>query len=641
MKPHARAIRVLAPLAAAATLAACTHVPDPAEAGSQPQAASVVSTSNCDAQGDAPKPEAPGQAGGGGAGNIATNPEIATGFRSGMHPVKAEHFAVVTANPLATDAACRILLDGGNAADAVAAAQFVLGLAEPQSSGVGGGGYILFHEAATGKNVAIDGRETAPQGATETYLDGAQPSARASGRSIGVPGIVAALGELHRTFGAKPWADTVAPAERLARDGFRISPRLGASIREEAPQLAVDNSTREYFLHPDGSPKLAGETLQNPEYARTLGALAEQGPRALYQGELAAKIVDESRRADHGITPSVMTLADVRSYHPNVTEPLCGPYREQLVCGMPPSSSGGVAVLETLRLLDHLDLGQYAPHDAGPDGALPASEAAHLISEAERLAYADRDAYVGDPDYVAIPGGADSLLADEYVAERASQIDPQKSMGKAKPGELMGAHAPGELVPEHGTSHISVIDGEGNAASMTTSVESAFGSYHMTGGFLLNNQLTDFTANPVDAANRPAANRVQPGKRPRSSMSPLLVFDGADPGKLRMVVGSPGGSLIIQFVVKTLVGLIDWGLDPQQAVGFPDFGAINEPVTRIGGEHPLVKEHGQDLVGQLEARGHRVNTKEQSSGLSALVVQPEGGIVGGADPRREGTVRGN
>lgn len=587
--------------------------------------------------------------------DISVAPEIATGYRSGMEPVTTQNYAVATANPLASQAACAVLLEGGTAADALVAAQFTLGLTEPQSSGIGGGGYIVYYDAQKDEVSAIDARETAPVAADENYLihvsdqdtSAPVPDARRSGRSIGVPGIVAGLGELHAEHGKTAWDQILEPTADLASAGFEISPRMSASIASSAEDLATDPEAAEYFLNEDGSAKEAGTLLKNPAYADTVREIATGGADAFYTGDIAAAIVDRATRNVEGFTPSLMSTADLAAYTPEKSEALCGPYRDRIICGMPPSSSGGIAVIETLGILDNVDLAKYAPSDVGLDGGLPNVEAIHLISEAERLAYADRDAYVGDPAFVSVPGGGiDELISPEYTRERAGQINPDTSMGEAQPG--LSTAAAGPITPEHGTSHISVIDSYGNAASLTTSVEAAFGSFHFTRGFILNNQLTDFSAEPTNEAGEPVANRVESAKRPRSSMSPMLVFAGAgaagtdsttDRGDLEMVVGSPGGSLIIQFVVKTLVNMIDWGMDPQQAVSAPNFGAMNKPETGIGTEHPLLAEHESEIAEGLEQRGHEVNATDQSSGLSALVRSGED-IIGGADPRREGVVLG-
>jgi gamma-glutamyltranspeptidase/glutathione hydrolase len=594
--------------------------------------------------------------------DISTNPEIATGFREGMVPVQTDNFSVSTANPLATQAACEVLRDGGDAADALVTAQFVLGLVEPQSSGIGGGGYILYHDAGSGELTAIDGRETAPIAATGTYLSQVSredtsaptPDARRSGRSIGVPGVVAALGELHGKHGSTDWADLLEPAETMATDGFRISDRLSASIADSAEDLARDKAARAHFLDGDGEAKKAGELLKNPEYAATLSTLADGGADALYTGDLARRIVERVNSREGGTTPGRMSTADLAAYTPETHDAVCGPYRDTVVCGMPPSSSGGITVLSALGILENADLGQYTPSEVTADGAVPDPEAVHLVSEAERLAYADRDTYVADTAFTPLPGDSpDALLDEDYLRSRFESIDPGKSVGEAEPGELEMAVAKGADQPENGTSHISVVDADGNAASMTTSVEAAFGSFHMVGGFLLNNQLTDFSAEPVDADGNPVANRVEGAKRPRSSMAPTIVFDrredgddaDADGGRgdVRMVLGSPGGAVIPQFVVKTIVALVDWGMDPQQAVSSPNFGARNTEETGVGGESPLI-EDGGDAVGRLtsglEDRGHDVSTDDQSSGLSAIVRQDDGTLLGGADPRREGVVLG-
>lgn len=601
--------------------------------------------------------------------DLAANPETATtGFRDGMNPVETNDFSVSTANPLSTKAACDVLADGGTAADALVAAQFVLGLVEPQASGVGGGGYILYNDAETGELTSIDGRETAPIAATGTYLSqissddtsAPKPDARRSGRSIGVPGIVAALGELHDQQGGTDWSDLVEPAETMASDGFDISPRLSASIEESADDLARDQDAASYFMDEDGKAKKSGETLRNPDYAATLDSLAEGGADALYTGDLAKSIVDRANSREGGTTPGQLSTADLAAYSPETHDAVCSPYRDKTVCGAGPSSSGGITVSSALGVLENADLDQYAPSNAGADGFVPDPEAVHTISEAERLAYADRDAYVADTAFTPLPGtdgqSADAMLDPGYLEGRYDEIDPDKSMGEADPGELSLTAAQGADQPEHGTSHISVVDGEGNAASMTTSVESSFGSFHMVGGFMLNNQLTDFSEDPVDEDGNPVANRVEGAKRPRSSMAPTMVFNGADsddakkPGDLYMVVGSPGGAVIPQYVLKTLIGVIDWGLDPQQAVSMPNFGARNEKETGIGGEHPLIGEDGKgsensaedvkNLVSSLEDKGHEVSTEGQVSGLSAIVRQDDGSLIGGADPRREGVVLG-
>ncbi|MGH3726996.1 MAG: gamma-glutamyltransferase family protein [Mycobacterium sp.] len=588
--------------------------------------------------------------------DISTNPEVATGYRTGMTAVRTASYAAATANPLATQAACRVLRDGGSAADALIAAQAVLGLVEPQSSGIGGGGFLVYYDASSGAVEAYDGREVAPAAATENYLrwiDDAhrtepKPDARSSGRSIGVPGIVRMLHIAHAEHGTVPWHDLFTPAVQLADDGFEISPRLAAAISDSAKNLAVDHSAGAYFLNPDGSAKSAGTKLTNPAYAKTLGAVATDGPNAFYRGAIAEDIVAAAADTASGRTPSLMTTADLSGYIAKKREPLCTTYRDHEICGMPTPSSGGIAVAATLGILQNLPMASYRPTDIDPDGGTPTVDGVHYIAEAERLAYADRDKYVADTDFVALPGNSPgTLLNPTYLAGRAKLISGERTMGTAKPGEFDVPTSAAVSTPEHGTSQVTVVDARGNAASLTTTVESAFGSYHMVDGFFLNNQLTDFSAQPVGKDGLPIANRLQPGKRPRSSMAPTLVFERGESGKrgaLLLAVGSPGGAVIIQFVVKTLVGILDWGLDPQQAVSMVDFGANNSPKTNVGGEHPNIdaRDNGADdpLVQGLRRRGHTVDVADQSSGLSALVRRGQGWI-GGADPRREGLVMGD
>ncbi len=589
--------------------------------------------------------------------NLALNPEIASGYRTGMTPVETGSYAVSTANPIATEAACAVLRDGGTAADALVTAQLVLGLVEPQASGIGGGAFLLYYDAASGGIEAYDGRETAPAAATENYLrwisdtdrTEPRPDTRASGRSIGVPGVLRMLELAHREHGKTGWRELFDPAIALADQGFAISPRLAAQIAESAPELARDEAARAYFLQPDGTGKPAGTTLTNPALAKTLSTIATDGADAFYTGVLAENIVAAVASDAGGRTPGLLSTADLAGYQVKKRTALCSAYRAHEICGMPAPSSGGSTVAATLGILENFDLAALGPQEVDRDGGTPRAEAVHLIAEAERLAYADRNKYVADPDFVPLPGSsAQSLIDRNYLKQRAGLIDPQRSMGTAQPGDLgpvpVGV---GPQPPEHGTSHISVVDRYGNAAAMTTTVESAFGSFHMVDGFVLNNQLTDFAADPVAPDGAPVANRLEPGKRPRSSMAPTLVFDRAPDGgrgQLTHVTGSPGGAVIIQFVVKTLIGMLDWGLDPQQAVSAVSFGAGNSPTTGVGGEHPAIDatDNGDHdpLVRRLRELGHDVSVAPQTSGLSAL-RRAEPGWIGGADPRREGAVLGD
>lgn len=589
--------------------------------------------------------------------DISTNPEGASGYRSGLPVTHTKDYAAATANPIATEAACEILAQGGTAADALVAAQTVLGLVEPQSSGIAGGAFLLYYDAKSKKVQAYDGRETAPASADENYLrwvsptdqTAPKPDARSSGRAVGVPGALRLLEAVHGEHGGKAWRELFDPAVKLADDGFEISPRLAGAISEEAKNFANDADLRGYFLEADGAPKKAGVQLTNPAYAKTLGAIASEGAKAFYTGPIAEAIVASVRDTTGGRTAGTMTVEDLAQYTVKTREAVCTPYRDRELCGMPAPSSGGITVAQALGILNSFDLSKLGPDavhggDPGPDGGIPTAEAIHLISEAERLAYADRDKYIADPDFIPLPGGSPAALVDPaYLAGRAKLIDRNKSMGTAKPGEFPTATPGVTTPPEHGTSHITILDKHGNVASMTTTVESAFGSYHMVDGFLLNNQLTDFSAEPADSAGQPVANRVQPNKRPRSSMSPTILFGrGADGGRGDVIgaLGSPGGAVIIQFVIKTIIGLTDWKLNPQQAVGLANFGAANSPKTNVDSAHPVLStDEGRKVVEDLRALGHQLNLAPQVSGLSAIVKQGEV-YAGGADPRREGVVLG-
>ena len=589
-------------------------------------------------------------------------PEIPTGFAT-KQPAFARSFMVVAANPLATKAGCDVLKAGGSAVDAAIAVQMVLNLVEPQSSGIGGGAFMLHYNRAAGTVTAYDGRETAPAAATENYLrwisDTNQttplPNARASGRSIGTPGVLAMLDLAYKDAGRLPWKQLFDPAIKIATDGFKISPRMFASIDGSKVQLARDAEARAYFLNPDGSAKARDTLLKSPELAATFTAIANNGITAFYGGALAQDIVDEVADVTGGITAGVTTLADLTAYQAKKREAVCTTYRIWWVCGMPPPSSGGLAVAQTLGILEAFDLSLHKPTALDVNGGKPTVNGVHLVSEAERLAYADRDKYVADTDFVPLPGGSPAAMINKpYLRQRAALISLSRSMGTALPGDLgpvaLGVGAP---IAENGTTHISVADGRGNVVTMTTTVESAFGSFHMTrGGFLLNNQLTDFSPVPTDAQGSPIANRVAANKRPRSSMAPTLVFrtnsDGSR-GEFRMATGSPGGSTIIQYVAKTLVGVLDWSLDAQQATAMVDFGAANSATTNVGGEHPNVDitNNGANdaLITGLRALGHTVNTAQQSSGLATIIKRSNAQgyyyYEGGVDPRREGVVLGD
>ena len=593
-------------------------------------------------------------------------PEPSSGYRTGIDMVSASRYMVVTANPLATRAGCEVLRAGGSAADAAVAVQMVLGLVEPQSSGLGGGAFIVHYDAARRMVQTYDGRETAPAAATEDYLRHVSatdtrmplPDARRSGRSIGTPGTVRVLELLHRDHGATGWATLFEPARMLASDGFTISGRMADAISGARADLLRDPDAVAYFLNPDLSPKALGTRIRNPDYADTLAQIAAGGAAAFYTGPIARDIVAEIARDAAGpdapgtLTPGATTLADMSGYRALRREPVCIDYRAYRVCGMGPPSSGAIAVGQTLGIVENFGMHAFGPRAIDLYGGTPSVMGVHLVSEAQRLAYADRNKYVADTDFVPLPArGVASLLDKDYLRNRAQLIRFDRSMGVARPGEFEGAAPAGASAQEgKGTSHVSIVDAKGNALAMTTTIESGMGSFRFVRGFLLNNELTDFSAQPADV-NGPIANRVAPLKRPRSSMAPTLLFKRAADGSLGplyAVTGSPGGAAIIQFVSKTIIGLIDWGLDAQQASAQANFGSANTPLTGVGGEHPNIdaREAGANdpLVAGLRALGHTVSVAAQSSGVSTIMrghFDGEQRLHGGADPRREGLALGD
>ena len=602
-------------------------------------------------------------------------PEPSSGYRVGKKALTANSFMVVTANPLATQAGCDVLAAGGTAVDAAVAVQAVLGLVEPQSSGLGGGAFMLHYKASTKALQTYDGRETAPAAATEDYLryvsstDRTSPlpnlgnlflNTKASGRSIGTPGAVRMLELAHQDHGGQPWAGLFNPAIKLATNGFAISGRMAAAIDGAKTDFLRDPEAAAYFLNADLTPKALGTQIKNPAYAATLGSLAQGGANAFYTGPIAQSIVDKIKVAAGGvtntvaITPGLTEMSDLANYKAIRRTPVCGNYRATIVCGMGPPSSGGIAVAQALGILDNFDLAAMGPTAVNGEGGKPSIMGVHLVSEAQRLAYADRNKYVADTDFVALPGsGVDAMLNKDYLKSRSGLISTTKSMGTATAGVFPNAVAQGNSAAEgKGTSHMSIVDKFGNVLVMTTTIESGMGSFHFTRGFLLNNQLTDFSFDPSDASG-PIANRIAPLKRPRSSMSPTIVFTKAADGSrgdVLMATGSPGGAAIIQFVVKTVVSVVDWKLDAQQATSMVNFGASNSATTGVGGEHPAIDVSNSGLndpllVG-LRSMGHTVSFSAQSSGVGTIVKsQPAGAttpvLVGGADPRREGIVLGD
>ena len=551
-------------------------------------------------------------------------PEVGSGWSS-KAVVERPRAMVVAANPLAAAAGLRMLEAGGSAVDAAIATALVLGLVEPQSSGLGGGGFLVHHDGRTGRSLVYDGRETAPLAArADRFLDDAgRPvsfdAALAGGRAVGVPGAVRMLELAHREHGRLPWPMLFGPAIDLAEQGFDVSPRLHALIAAETrfrqPRI------RSYFLQADGRPLAVGTRLRNPAYARTLRAIAAGGADAFYRGPVAADIVATLREA--GGERADLTLEDLAGYRALVRAPVCGLYRGYRICGPPPPSSGTYAVLQLLGLL--------VPNDIAAMG--PASLwTVHFFSEAGRLAFADRG-YIADPAFVPL---ARDLLDPGYLQARAATIRVDRSLGRAEPGAapLRGrgrAYVDGGALERPSTSHVSIVDAAGNAVSLTTTIEDAFGSRLMTaGGFLLNNELTDF-AFEAAVAGVPVANRVEGGKRPRSAMAPLVVYDPR--GRLFMVVGSPGGPAIINYVAKVLLGVIDWRLDAQAAVALPNFGSRNGP-TELEAGTPV-----EAMAPRLRALGHDVRILEHTSGVHVIVRSPRG-WQGGADPRREGVAVG-
>ena len=571
----------------------------------------------------------------------------------------SKKFAVAAANPLATDAGYQILKAGGSAIDAAIAVQMVLTLVEPQSSGIGGGAFLL-HSSGS-KVEAFDGRETAPAAADGKLFLGADGKPMAfydgvvGGRSVGTPGTVRMLEMAHKQYGKLPWAELFAPAIQLADNGFKVSARLNTLLKDEK-YLKNDSTAAAYFYKADGAPVDVAATLRNPALADVLRQIASKGSNALMTGPVAQAIVTKVQ--GHPTNPGKLALSDLASYQAKKRDPICADYsansQAYRLCGMPPPSSGAIAVGQILGILNNTPAATLALATGiggvpGTTSPAPSADWLHLYTEASRLAFADRAQYLGDPDFVTPPGGSWLTLLDPgYLKERAKLIQVAgPSMKTAKPGDpsvVKTAYAPMPEQPEHGTSHISIVDSFGNAIAMTTTIEDQFGSRLMTdggtgkaGGFLLNNELTDFSFAPSDADGNPVANRVQSGKRPRSSMSPTLVFDKAT-GQLVMSGGSPGGALIIHFTAKTIYGVLNWGLMPQQAIDLPNFASTNGPTILEEKRFPPA------TVEALRTRGAEVREMPMTSGLQAITRGQAHGEqlwLGGADPRREGLVMGD
>jgi len=587
-------------------------------------------------------------------------PEPASGYRLGNKAKHSNSYMVVANTPLATKAGCDVLKAGGTAVDAAIAVQAVLGLVEPQSSTIAGSAFMMYYDAATKKVTAYDGRETAPAAATGFYLvrqDQANasspapvPNARRSGRSIGVPGVMNMLDMAHKDHGKLAWSGLFDEGVRLASNGFVIPARMGSAISGSAASLRLDANAVALYFNADGTPRAAGTTMTNAPYAQSLRTLATQGASAMYSGQMAQDIVAKAGQsvgddaAKTPITPSLMTLDDLKKYQAKKREPVCTTYRAAYhICTMSPPSSGGIAIAQSLGILENFELSKYPPLNPANEGGVPSVMGVHLVAEAERLAYADRDKYVADTDFVPLPGnGVSTMLDKTYLKQRAALIRPDgNSLGVVQAGNLGTVPLGVDKTIEQGTTHFSIVDAYGNVVSMTSTVEASMGSYHMVGGFLLTNQLTDFSAQPADAGV-PVANRVAPGKRPRSTMAPTLVFKGTEPGNFMMATGSPGGGTIIQYVMKTVVGAVDWGLDAQQATSLVNFGATNSVTTNVDGANTSLDLTG--LISGLQAKGHTVANGAQSSGVSTIMRVNRNGasqLQGGVDPRREGIVLGD
>ena len=574
---------------------------------------------------------------------VPVQPEGFTGYTEKPGWASTQ-FAVATANQLATDVGYQVLKAGGSAIDAAVAVQMVLTLVEPRASGIGGGAFLLHFNGRTVE--AFDGRETAPAAVDEKLFIGADgkpmafDDAAVGGRSVGVPGAVRMLEMVHRQYGKLPWASLFEPAIKLSEAGFKISTRFNSQLAAD-PYLKRDPVAAAYFYKADGTPHDVGFTLRNPALADVMRKIAAGGSKAMHEGELAQALVDKVQR--HATNPGKLSMADLAGYQAIKREALCSDYRANAhdfrLCGFPPPSSGAITVAQILGILNNTNAADLPLQDG-----IPSADWLHLYSEAARLAFADRALYLGDPAFVQpTAGNWMSLLEPAYLADRAKligQAPGAQSMKTARPGTpgaVKTSYAPMTEQSEHGTSQISIVDSRGNAVTMTTTVEAPFGARQMVRGFLLNNELTDFSFAPADADGVPIANRVQAGKRPRSSMAPTLVFDKTD-GSLVLTGGGAGGIMIIHDVAKTLYGVLNWGMLPQQAVNLPVVGSLNGPTLLEEKRFPAT------TLDALKARGHTVVEFTSISGLQVITRGQAHGVpvwMGGSDPRRDGTVMGD
>ncbi len=549
-------------------------------------------------------------------------PEAASGYGAIKQAISIKHM-VVTANPHATDAAQKILSWGGTATDAAIAAQLVLGLVEPQSSGIGGGAFVLHWEQEKKLLTTWDGRETAPAAVDASHFMQAEKpmsffDAVIGGHAVGTPGVIALLEALHANHGKLPWSSVFQPAISLARSGFEISPRLHELLLK-MPRVAVNPQITDYFFEADGkTPKAIGTVLKNPAYAETLNRIAKKGAKEFYDGRIAKNIVEAVEEDPN--RPGKLSQSDLKKYAAKQREPVCGEFRQYRICGMGPPSSGGTTVAALLGTLQHV-----------ADANTEPGNQAHLFAEASRLAFADRSRYIADPDFVTVPTAG--LISADYLKGRSALINVDKTMQKAPAGLPPGSKALGYIgaaSPElPSTSHFSIVDDYGNIISMTSSIETAFGSRIMVDGFLLNNQLTDFSFIPEND-NGLVANRVEGGKRPRSSMSPTIVFEGDQP---ILVIGSPGGARIINYVARSIWDVLENGVALPQAIAASHIVHMGRQLElEEGRSSPALVEH-------LKTLGHKVSLKPQTSGLHAIMIR-DGVLTGGADPRREGTIKG-
>ncbi|MFH1803725.1 MAG: gamma-glutamyltransferase [Pseudomonadota bacterium] len=554
------------------------------------------------------------------------SPESTTGLIQRTDAVRARNWMISTANPLASQAGANVLSRGGNAIDAMVAVQAMLGLVEPQSSGLGGGAFLVYYDARTGTLTTLDGRETAPMAATDTLFQTASGEAMkfydavVGGRSVGTPGTPMLMATAHQKWGQMQWQNLLAPAIERAELGFSVSPRLAGLIADDVDRLKTDPAAASYFLGADGNPLPAGTLLQNPDYAATLRDLAQNGVDAFYHGDIAHAIAAKVQGATGN--PGLLATDDLAGYQVIEREPVCASYRAHEVCGMGPPSSGGLTVGQILGLIEPYDIAGM-----GPDSV----DSWRLIGDASRLAFADRGRYMADSDFVNVP--VRGILDPDYLADRAKLLDRTTTLPDAQPGNPPRTHASrfadDTSIEFPSTSHFSIVDDWGNVVSMTTTIENGFGSRLMVRGFLLNNELTDFSFES-HADGVPVANRVEPGKRPRSSMAPTIVMKD---GKPVIAAGSPGGSRIIGYVAQSLIAMIDWQMDPQQA--------INQPrrVNRFGTFDLEAGTPDVDLAPKLTAMGFKTNVTDLNSGLHIIEIT-ENGLMGGADPRREGLVVG-